>query len=188
MPRKDKGGATNRHLYKTVNVITSMQLNSTVLKRSTILLVVLILPFNAIHEVGHLIPCVMNGGQGTFVVGIVASQATCSILSQSIVFFFAGGLLAGLVAILPLTIKRIAKYPSIRIVLLALAIGHFMTALLESFAREFYMSDIATIIVSFATFSIYIVVLCLFGRKEKLTKDQWITSMKAGELFKRNTK
>ena len=163
-----------------------MQLNQTVFKRSTILLIALIIPFNAIHEGGHLIPCIANGGQGTFVVGIIASQASCSILSDSMVFFFAGGLLAGLVAILPLTIKRIAKYPSIRIVLLSFAIGHLMTALLETFAREFYMSDIATVLVSFATFTIYIVVLGFFGRVEKIRKDKWITSREAGELFKKN--
>jgi len=165
-----------------------MELNSTVLKRSTILLVVLILPFNAVHEIGHLIPCIASGGEGTFIVGIIASQATCSFLSNSMVFFFAGGLLATLVAILPLSIKRIAKYPSIRIVLLSMAIGHFMTALLETFAKEFYMSDIANPIVSFATFSIYIGVLCFFGRKEKLRKDRWISSTEANNLLERNRK
>ncbi len=151
-------------------------------------MIALIIPFNAIHEGGHLIPCIANGGQGTFIVGIIASQASCSILSDSMVFFFAGGLLAGLVAILPLTIKRIAKYPSIRIVLLSLAIGHLMTALLETFAKEFYMSDIANPIVSFSTFTIYIAVLCFFGRKEKLRKDRWIGSVEAEEMLKRNTK
>ena len=61
-----------------------------------------------------------------------------------------------------------------------------MTALLETFAREFYMSDIANPIVSFATFSIYIGVLVFFCRKEKPRKDRWITSQEAGELLKRN--
>jgi len=163
-----------------------MQINPTVLKRSTILLIALIIPFNAIHEAGHLIPCIASGGQGTFLIGIIASQATCSSISNSLVFAFAGGLLAFLVAIMPLTIKRIAKYPSLRIVLLSFAIGHMMTALLETFAREFYMSDIATMIVSFATFTIYIAVLTFFGRVEKLRKDKWLTSKEAGELFKKN--
>ncbi len=152
------------------------------------MLVAFILPFNAVHEIGHLIPCVANGGEGTFVVGIIASQATCSILQNSLVFAFAGGLLATLVALMPLTIKRISKYPSVRIVFISFAIGHLMTAILETFAREFYMSDIATPIVSFATFAIYIGVLVFFCRKEKLRKDQWITSEEAGELLKRNVK
>jgi len=165
-----------------------MQLNPTVLKRSTIMLVIFILPFNAVHEIGHLIPCVASGGEGTFVVGIIASQATCSILQNSLVFAFFGGLLATLVALMPLTIKRISKYPSVRIVFISFAIGHLMTAILETFAREFYMSDIATPIVSFATFAIYIGVLVFFCRKEKLRKDQWITSEEAGEMLKRNVK
>lgn len=171
-----------------VYVITSMQLNSTILKRSTILLIAFIIPFNAIHEVGHLIPCIASGGQGSLMIGIVASQASCSLLDNSLVFLFAGGLLATLVALLPLTIKRVAKYPSIRIIFISFAIGHLMTALLETFAREFYMSDMATPIVSFATFSIYIGVLVFFCRKEKLRKDSWITSTEAGNLLKRNMK
>jgi len=61
-----------------------------------------------------------------------------------------------------------------------------MTALLETFAKEFYMSDIANPIVSFATFSIYIGVLVFFGRKEKLRKDRWITSKEADNLLERN--
>jgi hypothetical protein len=152
------------------------------------MLIAFILPFNALHEIGHLIPCVASGGEGTFVVGIIASQATCTILQNSLVFAFAGGLLATLVALMPLTIKRISKYPSVRIVFISFAIGHLMTAILETFAREFYMSDIATPIVSFATFGIYIGVLVFFCRKEKLRKDQWITSEEAGELLKRNVK
>ena len=87
---------------------------------------------------------------------------------------------------MPLTIKRVARHPSIRIVFLSFALGHLMTALLETFAREFYMSDIATMVVSFATFTIYIGVLSFFGRVEKLRKDKWLTSKEAGELFKKN--
>lgn len=169
-----------------------MQLDKQVLKRSTILLITLIIPFNAIHELGHLIPCVASGGQGSFVVGIIASQASCSFLTNSMVFAFAGGALATISAFIPLLIlnqvHRLNKYPSIKIVLISFGLGHFMTALLETLARDFYMSDIATPIVSFATFTIYIVILCLFGRSDRLRKDKWITSKEAGDLLRKNSK
>lgn len=166
-----------------------MQLDKKILRNSTLLLIALIIPFNAIHEFGHLIPCVTSGGEGTFVIGIIASQAGCSILSNSLVFAFAGGALATLFAFIPLLIlnkvHKLSKYPSIKIVFISFGLGHFMTAILETLAREFYMSDIATPIVSFATFTIYIVILSLFGRTDKLRKDRWITSKEAGDLLKK---
>jgi hypothetical protein len=168
-----------------------MQLDKHVLRNSTILLIALIIPFNAIHELGHLIPCVASGGQGTFLIGIIASQASCSLLTNSMVFAFAGGALATLSAFIPLLIlnkvHRLNNYPSLKIVFISFGLGHFMTALLETLARDFYMSDIATPIVSFATFTIYIVILSMFGRTDKLRKDKWITSKEAGDLLKRNS-
>jgi len=156
-----------------------------VMKRSVIILIALIIPFNAIHEIGHLIPCLYSGGQGSFTIGIIAAQASCSILEGSLVFAFSGGLLATLVALVPLTIKRIVKYPSITIVLGSLAIGNFMVAILETFAREWYMSDIAVPVVSFTTFTTYIVMLVLFGRQNKLRKDRWLTSAKANKILEK---
>jgi len=180
---------TDRNLYKTHQRYNTMQLDKNVLKRSTILLIALIIPFNALHEFGHLIPCVASGGEGTFVIGIIASQAGCSILNNSLVFAFAGGALATVVAFMALLIlnqvHRLNKYPSIKIVLVSFGIGHFMTAVLETLARDFYMSDIAMPIVSFASFTIYIVILIAFGRTDRLRKDKWITSKEAGDLLKK---
>ncbi len=167
-----------------------MQLDQTVFKRATLLLIAFIIPFNAVHEIGHLIPCIASGGQGTFVIGIVASQASCTILHGSLAFAFAGGALATIVAFIPLLIlkgaNKLHKFPSIKIVFISLGLGHFLTALLETFARDLYMSDIALPILSFTTFSVYIGILVLFGRTDRLRKDKWLTSKEANELFKRN--
>jgi len=159
-----------------------MKIDYNTFKYSVLMLILLVIPFNAIHEVGHLIPCIASGGEGTFTIGLMASQATCSLLSQSLVFLFAGGFLATICAIIPIMIKRIQRSWTV-IPLLSLGVGHFIVAILETFATEFYMSDIAVIIMSFMSFMIFVVMLVIFGRKEDVRKQQWLTSKEASKLF-----
>lgn len=167
------------NIFIRQNVITSsMTQNATkrqsglqkldyqVFKHATILLVALVIPFNTIHEVGHLIPCYLSGLQGNMSVGLMGSYATCTGLQGNSVYFFSGGLLALLVAFVPLIIPRIRKSPAIAIVLSSFGLGHFMTAILETFARDFYMSDQATIIVSMISFMIFAVMLGILGKTD----------------------
>jgi len=152
-------------------------------KYSVIILIILIIPFNAIHEIGHLIPCILGGGNGSFTIGLTSSQAICEgALSNSLVFAFAGGLFATLAGILPLTIKRIQR-PYLVIPLLSLGVGHFIVAIIETFAKEWYMSDIALSIMTFMSFAIFIVFLIMFGRENKLRKDRWLTSTEVNKML-----
>jgi len=142
------------------------KLDYRVFKYSTILLVALVIPFNAIHEVGHLIPCWLNGFEGDMSVGLMGSYAVCSGLKGDSTYYFAGGFLALMVAFAPLVVKKIRSNPSLTIVLSSFGIGHFITAILETFARDFYMSDQATIIVSMMSFMIFAVMLGTLGKTE----------------------
>ncbi len=154
-------------------------------KYSVIILIILIVPFNVIHEVGHLIPCVLSGGDGNISIGITSSQATChGALSNSLVFAFAGGLLATLAGILPLTIKKLSR-PYLVIPLGSLAIGHFIVAIIETFARDWYMSDIAMPVMTFMSFGLFIIFLIAFGRVDKLRKDRWLTSTEANKILEK---
>jgi len=142
------------------------KLDYRVFKYSTILLVALVIPFNAIHELGHLIPCWLDGFEGTMSVGLMGSYAICNGLQGSLLFAFAGGFLAFMVAFVPLVFTKIRKNPTLVIVLGSFGIAHFMTAILEPFAKEFYMSNEATIPVSMISFIIFAVLLGIFGRTE----------------------
>jgi len=142
------------------------KLDYTVFKNATILLIALVIPMNAIHELGHLVPCWLSGFEGNMSVGLMGSYATCTGLSGSSVYFFSGGLLALLVAFTPLIIPRVRKSPALAIVLSSFGMGHFMTAILETFARDFYMSDQATIIVSMISFMIFAVMLGILGKTD----------------------
>ncbi len=152
-------------------------------KYSVVILIILIVPFNVIHELGHLIPCFLSGGNGSISIGITSSQAICQgALSNSLVFAFAGGLLATLAGILPLTIRKISK-PFVVIPLGSLAVGHFIVAIVETFGSEFYNSDIAIPIMTFMSFGLFIGFLIIFGRVSKLRKDRWLTSTEANKML-----
>jgi hypothetical protein len=160
------------------NVITSSMTNATkrqsglqkldynVFKNATILLMALIIPFNAIHEVGHLIPCWLSGFEGNMSVGLMGSYASCTGLHGDSLYFFSGGLLALLVAFIPLLVTRVRKNPTLAIVLSSFGLGHFMAGILELFARDFYFSDQATIIVSMISFMIFAVMLGFLGKTD----------------------
>jgi len=142
-----------------------MKIDNKTFKYSVIFLIILVIPFNAIHEIGHLIPCYLSGGNGSFVIGLASSQAICKgALSNSMVFLFAGGLLATLAGVLPLTIKKIQR-PYLIIPLLSLGLGHFIVGITETFANGWYMSDIATPVMTTMSFAIFVIFLIIFGRQ-----------------------
>jgi len=142
------------------------KLDYKVFKYSTILLIALVIPFNAIHEVGHLMTCWAYGFEGTMSVGLMGSYATCSGIQGSQVFEFAGGFLALMVAFVPLVVPKIRRNPTAVIVLGSFGIAHFMTAILETFAHDFYMSNEATIPISMISFMLFAVMLGIFGKTE----------------------
>jgi len=139
----------------------------TIFKYATLLMFILFIPFNIIHEVGHLIPCWLNGFEGTLSVGIITSQAICyDMVSNSVVFSFAGGFLASILAVLILTIKKINRHPALVISLSSFSVAHFFNAVIEAFANDWYMnSEFAVPIVSFGSFMIFLAMLIIFGRK-----------------------
>ncbi len=130
-------------------------------------MLVLFIPFSIIHEVGHLIPCWLNGYEGTLSIGIITSQAICyDMVTNSVVFSFAGGFLASISAILILTINNINRHPALVIALSSFSIAHFFNACIEAFANEWYMnSEFAVPVVSFGSFLIFCVMLLSFGRE-----------------------
>lgn len=142
------------------------KLDYKVFKYATILLVALVIPFNAVHEFGHLIPCWLSGFEGDMSVGLMGSYAVCNGLQGEQIYFISGGLLAFFVAFAPLTVSKLRSNPTVAIVLSSFGIGHLLTAVLETFARDFYMSSEATIIVSLISFTIFGVMLALLGKTD----------------------
>ena len=92
-------------------------------KYSVIAMFALVIPFNALHELGHLIPCWINGHDGTMSIGLFVSQATCTGLDDSTVFAFFGGAFAAIVAFVLLSTHRINKFPFLVIALSSFGIA-----------------------------------------------------------------
>jgi len=134
-------------------------------KYSVIAMLVLVIPFNVIHELGHLIPCWIDGNEGTMSIGLLFSQATCSGLDDSFIFAFFGGIFATIVAFVCVSIPRINKFPYLVVTLFSFGIGHFLNAVIEGFFRDWYMtSDLAVPGISLASFGIFTITLLAFGK------------------------
>lgn len=136
-------------------------------KYSVIAMLTLVIPFNVLHELGHLIPCWIDGNQGTMAIGLLFSQATCSGLDDSFIFAFFGGVFAAIVALVSITIPQINKVPFLMITLSSFGIGHLLNAIIEGFFRDWYMtSDLSIPVISLASFGIFTISLMVFGRRK----------------------
>jgi hypothetical protein len=136
-------------------------------KYSVIAMLILVIPFNVLHELGHLIPCWIDGNQGTMAIGLLFSQATCSGLDESFIFAFFGGVFAAIVALVSLTVPQINKVPFLVITFTSFGIGHLLNAIIEGFFRDWYMtSDLSIPVISLASFGIFTVSLMVFGRRK----------------------
>lgn len=138
-------------------------------RNSVLMMFILFLPFNVIHEVGHLIPCYLSGHHGYLGVTLMFGYAVCDGLNDSSVFRFTGGWLATIVAMAPLTVRAIRSKPYLCVTLVSFALGHLLNAFVETFANQWYMADRIepTIVINTAGFAIFILLLVVFARNKK---------------------
>ena len=136
-------------------------------KYSVIAMITLVIPFNVLHELGHLIPCWINENQGTMAIGLLFSQATCTGLDHSFIFAFFGGVFAAIMALGCLFFPKINKIPFLVVTLSSFGIGHLLNAIIEGFFRDWYMtSDLSIPVISLASFGIFTISLIVFGRRK----------------------
>ena len=138
-------------------------------RNSVIMMFILFLPFNVIHEVGHLIPCYLSGHHGYLGITVMFGYAVCDGLNDSSAFRFAGGWLATIVALAPLTVRGIRSRGYLVVPLTTFALTHLLNAFVETFANQWYMADRIepTIVINTASFAIFILLLGVFARNKK---------------------
>jgi len=140
-------------------------------RNSVIMMFILFLPFNVIHEVGHLIPCYLSGHEGYLGITLMFGYAVCEgNLNNSLVFRFMGGELATLVALAPMTVRAIRSKPYLCVTLVTFALTHLLNAFVETFANDWYMASMIepTIVMSTIGFVIFILMLVIFTRSNSL--------------------
>tara|TARA_B100000686_G_scaffold45742_1_gene48750 strand:+ start:313 stop:756 length:444 start_codon:yes stop_codon:yes gene_type:complete len=129
-----------------------------------------IIPLSYVHELGHSYICMMEGYSFDIQLGIDGGRMVChGEVENQILFRAAGGILAGITALIPLTFFRTdRRYPIIVIGLLPLALGHFLNAGIETIFYETYMQDsvIWGMIMGLFAFAIFLGLATKFGKKE----------------------
>ena len=129
-----------------------------------------IIPLSYVHELGHSYVCMMEGYDFDIQLGLDGGRMVChGEVENQILFRGAGGVLAGIAALIPLSFFRTdRRYPIIVIGLLPLALGHFLNAGIETIFYETYMQDsvIWGMIMGLFAFVIFIGLDTKYAKKE----------------------
>ena len=146
------------------------KMNVKIVGISIVIFFAAIIPLSYVHELGHSYICMMEGYSFDIQLGIDGGRMVChGEVENQILFRGAGGVLAGIAALIPLTFFRTdRRYPIIVIGLLPLALGHFLNAGIETIFYETYMQDsvIWGMIMGLFAFVIFIGLATKFGKKE----------------------
>ena len=146
------------------------KMNKKIVGISIIIFFISIIPLSYVHELGHSYICMMEGHDFDIELGIDGGRMVChGEVENQILFRGAGGVLAGIAALIPLTFFRTdRRYPIIVIGLLPLALGHFLNAGIETIFYETYMQDsvIWGMIMGLFAFVIFFGLATKFGKKE----------------------
>lgn len=136
--------------------------NKLVLK-SFIILFILVIPFNIIHETNHNLICLIEGKTSQMNITLFGASLQCfGNVEHKTIFRISGGLLASIIAIMPFLIikKTLKKYPFISVTLLSMAISQFSNGIIEGFFNEDYIHNGISIyliyIIQYASFIYFI--------------------------------
>jgi len=146
-------------------------------KNTVILMFIIFLPFNYIHEAGHLLVCNQMGYQGHIGITIMYGYTVCEgDTNKSMLFRFAGGELATIVGLVPLLVQKIRSKPFVCITLLSMSLTQLLNALIETFASNWYLANRIqpTLVMGIAGFTIFIVLLIIFARNKKVELEMEI--------------
>ena len=145
-------------------------MNGKIVGISLLIFFACIIPLSYVHELGHSYICMMEGYTFDIQLGLDGGRMVChGEIENQILFRGAGGVLAGIAALIPLSFFRTdRRYPIIVIGLLPLALGHFLNAGIETIFYETYMQDsvIWGMIMGLFAFVIFIGLATKFGKKE----------------------
>ena len=119
------------------------KMNRKIICVSIVIFFVCIIPLSYVHELGHSYICMMEGYTFDIELSLDGGRMIChGEVENDILFRAAGGVLAGIAALIPLSFFRTdRRYPIIVIGLLPLALGHFLNAGIETIFYETYMQD-----------------------------------------------
>ena len=127
----------------------------------SLVILLMIIPLNVVHEVGHGFICALYGNGYSITLSLFGrSNATCPNNNfNQIVYGMAGGLFAMVLSLLFLVIPQIRQNTGTRIGFSALAVMAFGNAVLEGFLFEFYNQNI--LLSEFILYTIWFIAIAI---------------------------
>ena len=132
----------------------------------------LFVPIAYIHEIGHALICELDGHDVTIVIkNGIASQVLCQGTPSNSMFYYAFGGLLGMFASFSLLIpwKWTIRNKGVLVGAFTNATIHGVTAIVETFAHDWYVTDIsaASIVTGVPVGLAFSIFLIIFGRKRE---------------------
>lgn len=158
------------------NKKTTGKFDNKLVMKSFFILLVLAIPFNIIHEVGHAIPCYTEGKEFKMNIGLLGSSLNClGDVDNKTIFRASGGLLAFVVALIPYVIlrKTIDRYPFVSIVLLSMAVSQLGNMILETMLYDNYITNgfVSMITINVIQFGSFTYFVYYFTKKQEKRDD-----------------
>ena len=134
-------------------------LQSKMLPKAVVLIGVFLLPLTYVHEIGHAIPCFIEGHEYEIKIGLAGGYMQCKgVLENQIFFMSFGGLFAAFVSIVPFFIspKWVTRNGFVAIAVFSFSIAQAFNAVLETTFYEKYMTDTFLFVIIMNLFQITI--------------------------------
>ena len=127
----------------------------------SLVILLMIIPLNVVHEVGHGFICALYGNGYSITLSLFGrSNTTCPNNNfNQIVYGMAGGLFVVILSLLFLVIPQIRQNTGTRIGFSALAVMAFGNAVLEGFLFEFYNQNI--LLSEFILYTIWFIAIAI---------------------------
>jgi hypothetical protein len=159
--------------------------------KAFILLFIVSIPFSYVHEIGHAIPCVIEGKDFTMNITLFGSSLQClGDVDNKPLFRMAGGLLALIVSLVPYIVfrKTIDRYPYISIVLLSMTIGQASNMVIETAMYDNYISNgiLSMISINLIQFIAFIYLAYRFSKKGINKKEGYLQTSFINHLEQSN--
>ena len=127
----------------------------------SLVILLMIIPLNVVHEVGHGFICALYGNGYSITLSLFGrSNTTCPNNNfNQIVYGMAGGIFVVILSLLFLVIPQIRQNTGTRIGFSALAVMAFGNAVLEGFLFEFYNQNI--LLSEFILYTIWFIAIAI---------------------------
>ena len=153
-------------IMKQRSLFPFANLDVKIMLKSILLLLIFSIPFNFVHEIGHVIICTTEGNEFNLTLSLIGGSVICfgDELKNPDLYHAFGGVFAMGIALVPLFLRR--NY--ISIAFLSFAISHGLNAVIETTMHSSYIENIELwgVLLAVINIIVFASLLCLFSMKK----------------------